>query len=341
MPRSVPSGSFLLFAAGVPLLLLGTLAALARSSLLAESDALELALTADLLITVPVVYFLLIRKTEIPKTTVGPVMLAGLLIGSFLLPANRQNYLDLFKTWALPVVEIGILAFVIWKVRQVLVRYRRERQTTPDFYQALQSVCRELMRNRLAAAAFATEVAVFYFGFLQWKVPRPAENEFTYHRESGTPALLGAFVFLIGIETVALHILLSLWSEVLAWVLTGLSIYTALQVFGFARSLARRPIAFHAGSLNLRYGILNEGEIPYDDIERVELSGKPLEEAPFAGLLSPLGELESHNVILHLKREVELAGLYGVRKRLRVIGLHLDEPRAFQHKLAQAIRAET
>ncbi len=101
---------------GIPLGLFVVLIFLMKSSVLSGNDALNLAITADLLLTVPLIYFLLIRKTSIPKTTVIPVMVVGLLIGTIFLPKDGQTYLDLFKIWILPVVEISILTFIGIKV---------------------------------------------------------------------------------------------------------------------------------------------------------------------------------------------------------------------------------
>lgn len=76
---------------GIPLALFGTLILLMKSSFLNGNDTLNFAITADLLLTVPVVYFLLIRKSEIPNTTAVPVMIIGLLVGSFFIPQESNN----------------------------------------------------------------------------------------------------------------------------------------------------------------------------------------------------------------------------------------------------------
>jgi len=182
---------------GIPLVLLGTLILLMKSSFLNGNDTLNFAITADLLLMVPLVYFLLIRKSEIPNTTVIPVMIIGLLVGSYFLPQESQTYLSIFKTWALPVIEISILTFVIIKVRRAVKTYKELKSATPDFYDALKKVCSEILPKKLVLP-FATEVAVFYYGFINWKTREINENEFTYHKNSGTPALFGGFIMIIG-----------------------------------------------------------------------------------------------------------------------------------------------
>lgn len=322
---------------GIPLALLGTLILLMKSSFLNGNDTLNFAITADLLLTVPLVYFLLIRKTEIPNTTVIPVIIIGLLIGSYFLPQESQTYLSIFKTWALPVIEISILTFVVIKVRSAIRKYKGLKGTTPDFFNALKSTCYEILPKKLVLP-FATEVAVFYYGFINWKTRETNDNEFTYHKKSGTPALFYAFILIIAVETIAIHFLLTRWSFIAAWILTALSIYTAIQVFGFAKSLTQRPISINQDSLTLKYGILNEVEIPFSDIDNVELSRKLLEKNELTKTLSPLGELESHNVIIYLKKENKLVGLYGIKKRFNLLGLHIDEPKEFNERMENALQ---
>ncbi|MEN8188102.1 MAG: hypothetical protein ABFR05_13330 [Bacteroidota bacterium] len=322
---------------GIPLALLGTLILLMKSSFLNGNDTLNFAITVDLLLIIPLIYFLLIRKSEIPNTTVIPVMIIGLLIGSYFLPQESQTYLSIFKTWALPVIEISILAFIIIKVRTAIRKYKGLKGSTPDFFIALKSTCYEILPKKLVLP-FATEVAVFYYGFINWKTREINDNEFTYHKKSGTPALFYAFILIIGVETIAIHFLLTRWSFIAAWILTALSIYTAIQVFGFAKSLTQRPISINQDSLTLKYGILNEVEIPFSDIDKVELSRKSLEKNELTKTLSPLGELESHNVIIHLKKENELVGLYGMKKRFNLLGLHIDEPKDFKEKMKNALQ---
>lgn len=322
---------------GIPLLLLGILILLMKSSFLNGNDTLNFAITADLLLTVPFVYFLLIRKSKIPNTTVIPVMIIGLLVGSYFLPQESQTYLSIFKTWALPVIEISILTFVIIKVRRTVKTYKELKSATPDFYDSLKKGCGEILPKKLVLP-FATEVAVFYYGFINWKTRETNDDEFTYHKKSGTPALFYAFILIIAVETVALHFLLARWSIVAAWILTALSVYAAIQVFGFAKSLSKRPISINKYSLTLKYGILNEVDIPFSDIDKVELSRKSLEKEELTKTLSPLGELESHNVIIHLKKENELVGLYGMKKRFNLLGLHIDEPKEFNERMKNALQ---
>ena len=195
---------------GIPIILFGILVLLIKSSLPNGNSSLNLAITIDLLLTIPIIYFLLIRKSQIPNTTAIPIMVIGLLIGSYFLPKESQAYLNLFKNWVLPFVELFILFYVIFKVRKAIKTYKNLRSTSLDFYDTLKNVCFEILPKKLALP-FATEVAVIYYGFINWKTRRLKSNEYFYHKKSGTPALLGGFIMIIVIETIALHFLIALW----------------------------------------------------------------------------------------------------------------------------------
>jgi hypothetical protein len=321
---------------GIPLSLFVMLMFLMKSSLFTSQNYLDLGVTIDLVLIIPFVYFLLIRKSKIPKTTVIPIMIIGLLLGLFFLPEENQIYLKLFKTWILPLVELSVITFIIVRVRGVVKKYKTIKGLRIDFFSAVKNACHEILPDKLVTP-FATEVAVFYYGFLNWKKIDKNENEFTYHKESGSLGLLGGILLIILIETVALHFLLANWSELLGWILTLLSIYTLFQVFGIAKSLTKRPIVITDSSVFLKYGIANEVDLLFEDIESIELSEKEVEKAPLTKRLSLLGELEPHNVVIKVTVENELIGIYGFKKKFKTLLLHVDEPIAFKAKIDNVI----
>ena len=183
------------------------------------------------------------------------------------------------------------------------------------------------------SGAFATEITVLYYGFFNWKKRKLSNNEFSYHKSSGTIALLIVFMFLIMVETSVVHLLLQKWSTLAAWVLSILSIYTCLQVFGIMRSMSKRPISIDNGELKLRYGLFSESTISISNIENIELSTKSIEFDYRTKKLSPLRGFESHNVVIRLKEEEVLFGLYGLKSTYTTIALHVDEKEQFAKEI--------
>ena len=54
--------------------------------------------------------------------------------------------------------------------------------------------------------------------------------------------------------------------------------------------------------------------------------------------LSPLGDFESHNVVIQLKNENTLNRLYGFKKTYKTIALHIDEKEQFKTRLENALQ---
>lgn len=326
--------SLILF--GIPLLIIGLMVFIAKTALFQITpDKLAVGITFDLLLTVPFLYFLLIRKTSIPKTTIVPFLILGVIICSVILPQENQHYLGLFKTWILPLVELSVLLYVIYNVRKGIKSYKQKKGISIDFFTTLKNTCYEILPKNIVIPV-VTEIAVFYYGFIYWKKRELKENEFSYHKDSGTITLLIAIIFIVAIETVVLHILLAKWSSSAAWLLTFLSIYSGIQIFGFLKSMFKRPIYIENDKLFLRYGIMNEATINLKNIDSIEISSKDIELNKETRKLSFLGTLESHNIIIRLKEENTLVGLYGVKRGFKNLVFYVDNKIEFKNRMDTA-----
>ena len=322
---------------GFPLLIIITMIGLVHSSFFArQPDTLSLGITVDLLLTAPLVYFFLIRKQDIPTVTTISVFVVGIVVASLILPTEHQFYLNQAKTWVLPVVELTVLSVVAFKVRQTVKQYQARRGATPDFYTAVQQATTSTLPQS-AASLLSSEVAVLYYGFFCWRKRTLAQHEFSYHKDSGSVALLATVLFLTVVETGVVHLLLERWSSVAAWILSGLSLYTALQIFGILRSLSQRPIVLKEEELIVRYGFLSEATIPLEDIASVERTIQPIDVNQQIRKLSPLGELEPHNVLVHLRTEQTLQMMYGFQRKFTTLALHVDEAERFVKVLNDAL----
>jgi len=320
-----------------PLAMVITIVLLVNSGLFSQhSSLLSVGVTIDLVLSVPLVYFLLIRRRNIPNLTTVPVFVVGIVVVSLVLPPSNQELLGTVKTWILPLVEIGVVVFIVWKGRAVVKRLKTEVGKNPNIFSTLKEVAGEILPERLAYA-MVTEMGVFYYGFLSWKRIELGPNEFTYHRKSGTIALLGILLVMILVEMTAVHFLLRQWSYVAAWMLTGLSVYTGVQVYGMARSLTRRPYVIEKHSLLLRYGIMGEATIELSNIASFEFSSKAIDVTENALSLSPLAALEKHNVILHLEDPGTVRGLYGSKQKYSTLAFFVDDKTRFGASLSEQI----
>ncbi len=191
---------------------------MALSGLLYKHPGLAIGITYDLAFTVPLVYFLMIRKKNIPKTTVIPFFVLGLLVAKFALPAGRQYHVSLLFSYVLSIVELLALIFMGTKIYKITKAYRRGDNRSRDQLHAFQQIAAAFGKGRIASA-IGMEMAMMYYAFFAWK-PKRSKGAFTYHKENGLVALLAVLLLLILAETFILHVLRAHWSVAVAWVLT-------------------------------------------------------------------------------------------------------------------------
>ena len=323
---------------GIPLVLMASVIVLARSTWFQRyPQELSVGITLDLMLTIPVIYFLIIRKKKIPKITVLSLSVAGMLIAGYILPTAYQSFLTQLKTFFFPAIELAVLSYISFKLYKVLQQYRIQKEHTPDFYTALHNTCKEIFPGSISTV-LTTEIAVIYYAFIHWRKRTKTENEFYYHKKSGTPALLYAIIFILITETIILHLVLQQWNNGVAWVLSALGIYACFQIFALIRSMPKRPITitWETQKLMLRYGFFSETTIVLDSIKQVELSSRPLPDDKSIIPFSPLRGLDSHNVIIHLETEHILNGFYGMKKTYKSIAIYVDEKEKFKETLCNA-----
>lgn len=89
--------------------------------------------------------------------------------------------------------------------------------------------------------------------------------------------------------------------------------------------------------LLLRYGFFAEANISLDEILRIEVSSKDLPEDKSIVRFSPLGEIEGHNIIIHLKNENKFKSLYGFSKKYTSIAFTVDKKQEFKKLLEETL----
>jgi hypothetical protein len=79
------------------------------------------------------------------------------------------------------------------------------------------------------------------------------------------------------------------WSSLVACILTLLSVYSGIKIFGFLKSMFKRRLSFENNKLFLYYGIMNETIIDLKNIDTIEISSKDIELHKETRKLSCLG----------------------------------------------------
>ena len=328
-----------LYVFGIPLALIFSLVLISKSTwFLQNPTKLATAITIDLVLVIPLLYFLLIRKKTIPKITVITSVVIGLVVASVILPAENQEILSLVKTYAIPVIELVIVYLIITKSRKIIKNYKLQNNGNLDFYEAMSLAVKEVVPTK-AASVLTTEIAVIYYCFISWRKRILQENEFSYHNKSTSVSVILGFILVILIETFTLHHLLSKWSIIVAWILTFLSIYTCLQMVALLKSLSKRPIFIDEKNQQviLRYGIFSEAIIPFSNIKNVRLFEKDISEDKTVTVFSPLGRLEGVNMLIEIHQKSNFNGFYGFKKKYTSLVFFVDEKHQFVKKVQKNI----
>ncbi|MEO8111505.1 MAG: hypothetical protein ABI594_15780 [Ginsengibacter sp.] len=185
----------------------------------------------------------------------------------------------------------------------------------------------------------SSEIAVLYYAFLGYKDKTiDYETKFTSYKENGVTIVLWTILSIFLIETTGMHFLLSLWSKTIAWVLTGLSFYTCIQLFAHIKAVKARPITINKDSFEIHNGLAGDAYIQFDNIEKFELSKKiPQDRSPIK--IALLKGLENHNVVVYLKTSIQVTKIFGIKKSTDTVLFYVDKSKDFSNALSSRLAA--
>ncbi len=302
------------------------------------------AIALDICLGVPLLYWLLIvRPRGVDAITIVPVFVAAFIVTKILIPRTYHDSLA-FIEYGVVAVELSVLGFGVFKTRQIVREYKRLRLTNHDFLQNLRQsfVMAFGGKESVFVRIFTSEIAMIRYAFF-WggkEEIRPeiseARRSFTTYRKSGYTALLFGFLSMCVIEGVGMHILVAIfWSEVVAMILTALSVYTVLFLVADFVAILKRPIVVEQSHLVIRTGTRWNATIPLHAIANVEIASKKRDDDQSSMLkITPFG---NPNVILRLNTTHEVEGLYGIKRKASVIGCFLDKPQDFVELIQNSI----
>jgi hypothetical protein len=261
---------------------------------LREHPTIAFAATFDFVVTASaVMYFVAVKPGALPRWALVATFAIGMVFAK----------LAVIRSSGHAVMALGIV-LELGMVASLIVRGRRS----------------------LAGRVFLTELRVLSMMFVGWRKPAPA---FTVHRTNGWSLYAGVFVFLILVETVPVHIALAGFASVTAaWIVSALSIYSALWVIGDALALRHGGLVIRGDELTITIGTRWCTTIPLADVIALEPAG------PVELDLSILGA----NTVLRLRHPARVEGLFGRVRHASTIGLSVDDLPAFTAEVACASR---
>lgn len=285
------------------------------------------ALPLDFMVGIPIGFYLLvIRPRKLTLLSVIPVIWVGYGLSTFALGSPEAGILPYLLAALVP-IELAIAARECLEIGKV---YKRAKKTSSDPMVWFKETMQHLVRKDTPASMAAAELSVWYYALLSWRKKPYAlsdEKAFSYHNAGGYMNMMLGLALAFPVEIIGVHILISQWNIVAACVVTVLSVYAAVWLLGDARARVIRPVAVGDECVRLECGIQMEAVISLPDIEKICLFEGQIDALARSDKLN-YGTFYQANVWLVTKRPIEVRTMLGT-KRIRAIGLSLDDPKAF------------
>ncbi len=318
---------------GFPILMLIFSIGLALSNYAKQHTELYSAITYDLILTTPLLFFFL-SKRKVSKLAIGLFISAGIIAAYFVIPDSEKLHFNLIRFLLLPLIELSILGSIIYFTYKTINEFRTNSNENTDYLISFQESGTKAFNNQLFGKLFGAELAMIHYAFFNWKSTPIANNEFSYHNENGTVSLIAGFMMVLVFETIGAHFLVAKWNPLIAWILTVISIYTFVMLFAHIKAIKKRPHRLNTDSIDLKLGLFGTTKIPFDQLEKIEFTNKISDELKGKSCqFTPLGSMESFNTVLHLKNKVDCEFMYGFKRKYKTILINLDNKVSFKEQL--------
>jgi hypothetical protein len=325
----------LLWFGGLAALLVAVEYAVVHRADFGQHPALPPAVAFDLLVTLPALfYFCLVRRYQLPLSTLVAAVGGGLALSYWLLP-NADLPLLAWVGQLAAGGEVLTMGYLAVRLRRVLRAYQTVRLQSADFIENLLAAGQPVL-GRLTEAVMP-EVAVLRYavlgGWAQAEVG-PADTAFTTYQKSGFVAMLAAFGGLSMVEMAAAHLVVGHWYPRVALLLTGVSGYSLLWLLAHGQAVRCRPVLVSATSLQVRVGFVWRVSIAKAQLSSATLLADV--PTPTPGLLNAAKLLlTTPNLLLTLAEPQRVRGPYGLHRTVRQLAIYVDEPAALLQQLAQ------
>lgn len=292
-----------------------------RSGAAALQSTVAIAAAFDFVVTAGLaLYLIAVRPKRLPRWVLGAAVTIGFVFARLVLGAAAGGGQVVMAAFLL--AEVALVAMLIVRVRHARRAWRVARMAGEHRFEALIAAFVAARFPRRLAAIAATEVTLIGSALAGWRAPASA-NLFSVHRTNGWPLYAGVLVFLIAVESIAVHVALAAYvSPLVAWIATASSIYMALWFIGDVHALRHGGVRIEPRELEIVVGVRWRGRVPWSLVSAVD----PIDATPPAALdASVLGA----NTIMRLRAPVRLHGMFGRAREATEIALSIDERDAF------------
>jgi hypothetical protein len=294
--------------------------------------ALDLTLTATVLF-----WATLVRTDRVSSAFIAPFLVASAAISWWLL-ADRVATLTTLLLGIVAAVELIAIGLLLFNAGRIIKKYRAVRSDGASFDESLSQAVAPVIGNRLITDMLVTEASILYHAVFGWGDEPPKScagtEVFSYHEENGWKTVAVSLCAMLLVELVPVHILLSTWQPVAAWIVSALSIYSLLWVIGDYHAIRLTPVRLTDERLEVRIGRRWSVDIDVDQISSIEVVNGSFDEDESSAVdISLIG---APDVILEVRDEHELTGPFGIRKGFKTLALSMDNPSEFIRAVERA-----
>lgn len=291
-------------------------------------DLLSLGVALDLSVTAAlIVHLLVLRPERRSPAFLVPVVAAGIATAHALLPSGaRLGLWTVGFIWV--AVEAALATLTLVRLRKVARVARHAARGGAGFVAALEAGFTATLGMPRVAAALARELGAFRFALFGWfsAGARTGAGRFAMHRDGRFAAIIGLLVYLLAVETVAVHLLIARASPLAAWIGSATSIYAVIWLLGDLHAVRLTPAVIGDGWLRVELGLRWRLAVPLTNIARADVI-PPAAPRPAADLdVSPSG---APNVLLTLSAPVRATGPFGIKREARTVALYVEHQTEF------------
>lgn len=341
LTKSQSISSFLLFTAG---LVLAEIWAVKAGPALTNLVLFSWAVTTDFIIGIPLLYFIFVtRKKLLPHLTLIPVFYLSIRIAEHVLPPSYHPYhlepINSFLDFIVPIGELIVFAFIAYRVRGAIQRIRAHKQKYQYVTDAIEQSVPQVLTNPFLGRLLTIEISTFYYALAGWFISplqqSPNHQYYSYHRKTGYAAIVGVLLISIAVETVAFHLLISIWSETAAWIVSALSIYSFFWLIGDLQAMRHQPIILSPSQLHIRLGLRSKGVVSISNITKLKDAKRPIDKTA-SGYINCVA-WGAPNLIIDLNTSVSFTHLFGKKIEVSRIGICIDEKESFKRAIERSI----
>ena len=282
----------------------------------------------DMTVVVPALYYILVVRRGVQGlTSLFLLVLVCFVRALFVFPAIFPAGIS--REAVLIGAELGVMGLVGLRVRQGM-RAAATGEVSRDPLQQIAAACEAIVPLDVVARFLGSELAILYYALFSWRsrADRQEGKAFTTHKKGGSAILLGVLACFLLIEAPMVHVVVARWSRPAAWILTALGMYGFVWILGLARSLVLRPVVVTEGGLEMSKGFLWHVRVPWSEVVAVKRVGLTASVSGPEFLNLAMGS--ACDFVVELAGPAVAQGPFGMSRRVRRIGLSIDEGREFE-----------